>query len=101
MGGGRGEWRRRQNQGTDTCERVFAGKTNTFLYSLHGSLILVPARILNARELIRRVSFFQSTDKISTIDKSDMGYSMRGGYMYRYSIVASVSNKLDDINLEL
>lgn len=101
MGGGRGEWRRRQNQGTDTCERVFAGKTNTFLYSLHGSLILVPARILNARELIRRVSFFQSTDKISTIDKSDMGYSMRGGYMHRYNIVASVSNKLDGINLEL
>lgn len=106
MGGGRGEWRRRQNQGTDTCERVFAGKTNTFLYSLHGSLILVPARILNARELIRRVSFFQSTDKISTIDKSGMeingmGYSMRGGYMHRYNIVASVSNKLDGINLEL
>lgn len=80
---------------------MFAGKTNTFLYSLHGSLILVPARILNARELIRRVSFFQSTDKISTIDKSDTGYSMRGGYMLRYNIVASVSNKLDDINLEL
>lgn len=59
--GREGEWRRRRrhNQGTDTCERVFAGKTNTFLYSLHGSLILVPARILNARELIRRVSFFR------------------------------------------